>query len=140
MLKKIKTNKKVEEKDLAEVEDIPEDKNQPKIEVNLNTSKSVDLKDLIEKNIKWSQIIYEQNKNIKRRLTLMVIGNYLRLALIIVPIIFALFYLPAFVKNLVGQYSSVLGVSGVQSSQVNELLGNISSGQLQKVLEAIGNY
>lgn len=51
---------------------------------------------LIEKNIKWSQLIYHQNKKIQRRLTFLVIGNYLRLLLVFIPIIIGILYLLPF--------------------------------------------
>ncbi len=70
-----------------------------------------DLRGLIEKNIKWSQLIFEQNKKIKKRLTLMAVGSYLRLALIIIPIILGIIYLPAFLSDVWQDYASVIGVS-----------------------------
>ena len=65
----------------------------------------------------------------------MVVGSYLRLAIILIPLIFALFYLPPLVKELLGQYQNILGGTGGSSSQVNDLLGEISSGQLQEILK-----
>jgi hypothetical protein len=51
---------------------------------------------LVEKNIQWTQIIYEQNKKIQRRLTFLVIGNYIRLLLVFIPIIIGILYLLPF--------------------------------------------
>lgn len=70
------------------------------------------LKELIEKNIKWSQVIYEQNRKLKRRLTWMAIGSYLRLAILVVPIILGIIYLPAILEDVMGQYQSILGATG----------------------------
>jgi len=69
------------------------------------------LQELIEKNIKWSQVIYNQNKKINRRLTMMVIGSYVRLALIMAPIIIGILYLPPLLAQMMEQYQSVLGGS-----------------------------
>ncbi|MBT4120604.1 MAG: hypothetical protein HOA57_00745 [Candidatus Magasanikbacteria bacterium] len=137
MIKKIKDSKKTKNEKVEDV--IPEVKHHSKIDVNLNTSDHANLKELVEKNIKWSQVIYEQNKKIKRRMTWMVIGNYLRLALIVVPIILAVFYLPPLLKSLFGQYQSILGGVGSSSSQINELLGEASSSQLQEILKTFGS-
>jgi len=135
MLKKKKINKKKEDKKTEA--NIPEIK-QPKIDISLNTTDHVNLKELVEKNIKWSQVIYEQNKKIKHRLTLMVVGSYLRLAVIIIPIILAIFYLPPLLKELVGQYQNILGGVGGSSAQINDLLGKASSGQLEQILKFFG--
>lgn len=58
------------------------------------------LEELIEKNIKWSKAIYSQNKKIKSRLNMMAFLSYLKIFLIIAPIILAIVYLP----SLIGQY------------------------------------
>lgn len=61
---------------------------------------------LIEKNIKWSQLIYDQNKKIQRRLTFLVIGNYVRLLLIFIPIIIGILYVLPFVGQEMEAYSA----------------------------------
>ncbi len=100
--------------------------------------KGEDLKSLVEKNIKWSQVIYEQNQKIKRRMTMMVILGYLRLLVIVVPLVLALIYLPPMFKEMWGQYSSLLGV-GAGSEQISEIMSQISSGQLQEIISGLGN-
>src|SRR3989344_3083338 len=72
-----------------------EKKNEPDLPAHEDSVQS-----LIEKNIKWCQVIYEQNRKIKRRLTMMVVGNYLRLFLIIAPIVLAIIYLPPLIEKL----------------------------------------
>ncbi len=87
-----------------------------------------DLKTLIEKNIKWSQAVYEQNQKILRRMTMMTIANYLRLALILIPLVIALIYLPAFINQYLGAYQELFnGAQGLQQDgatmqQLQELL------------------
>ncbi len=88
-----------------------------------------DIKNLIEKNTKLVQSVYEQNQKIKHRITMMVIGSYLRLLLIVVPIIFAVIYLPPILKPLFEQYSALLGGMGGTNS---------GAGQIQDLLKAIG--
>lgn len=72
-----------------------------------NTSATQKERDtLIEKNIKWSELIYDQNKKIQRRLTFLVIGNYVRLLLIFIPIIIAVLYLLPFAGQEMESYAS----------------------------------
>src|SRR3989339_1440859 len=114
--------------------------------INDSSQTHGELKDLIEKNIKWSQVIYNQNKKIKHRLTMMVVGNYLRLALIIAPIILAIIYLPPLFKQFFDQYQDVFGGAGFPTLNIGDLLGqlqgggtsvNISDEQLQEALRAM---
>ena len=134
-----KTKNTEEKKDKKTKEEVSEIKHHSKVDVNLNTSDNANLKELVEKNIKWSQIIYEQNKKIKHRMTLMVIGSYLRLAIILIPIILAFIYLPPLLEGLVSQYQGILGGVGNSPAQINDLLGEVSSSQLQEILKAFGN-
>jgi len=123
-----------------------DDQEPPKVEevkgVNINVNHNTDsLKELIEKNIKWSQVIYEQNKKIKRRLDWMIIAGYLKLLIIIAPIILALIYLPPILKDLINQYSNLVGsipFGGGANGQVNEVLSQVSGSQLEGLLESLG--
>jgi hypothetical protein len=104
----------------------------PKVDINVNT-KDDSLKELIEKNIKWSQVLYEQNKKIKRRLTLMSVASYLRLLIFVVPIILGIIYLPPLMADLFAQYGNILGslgIGGNVTGGVNpvEILNQIQSG------------
>lgn len=100
------------------------------------------LKDLVEKNIRWSQVIYEQNKGIKRRLTLMLVGSYLKLLIILVPLILAAIYLPPLIKDLFGQYGDLMG--GLQNMtkngqlDVGSILNQVSPDQIQQVMKMLG--
>jgi len=87
------------------------------------------LRELIEKNIKWSQVVYEQNRRISRRLAMMVVGNYLRLLLIIVPIILGIIYLPPIFEEFFSQYQQLFG----QESGIN-----VSSDLLRDAVELFG--
>ncbi|HNU95996.1 MAG TPA: hypothetical protein PKH95_01130 [Candidatus Magasanikbacteria bacterium] len=51
------------------------------------------INELLTNNLKWSQIIYEQNRKINKKLFWTAFANYLKLALIIVPLVVGLFYL-----------------------------------------------
>lgn len=129
--------------------------NKEKKEVNQDLDKSIKapesdegdatLKDLVEKNIKWSQVIYEQNQGIKRRLTWMVVGSYLRLLIVVVPLILAFIYLPPLLKDLFAQYSGLLG--GLQGASkggsalggdINSIINQVSPDQIQQIMKTLG--
>lgn len=58
------------------------------------------LEAMLLQNIEWSKRIYEQNEQIAKRMLYMVIGNYLRLVILLVPIVLAIIYLPPRVQEL----------------------------------------
>ena len=99
-----------------------------------------ELKELVEKNIKWSQVIYNQNKKIKHRLTMMVIGNYVRLLLILAPIILGIIFLPALFDQYMSYFSTLLGgESGMTLYDLGSLLkgSNLDNGQVQGIINQI---
>ena len=116
--------------------EVPEIKEPPIVDINLNT-KDDSLKELIEKNIKWSQVIYEQNRKIKRRLTMMAILSYLKLALILAPIIIGIIYLPPLLEQLLEQYSSILGIVNGGQALSDDVLSQIPVGSLDEILSQI---
>ena len=79
--------------------------------------------------------IKEQNKILKRRMTWMVVGNYLRLLLIILPLIvgtvLAYVYLPTFMQETVSQYSELLG-GGTAGVPMIDLLNQVSPEQIEQ--------
>lgn len=99
----------VEEKKItpAEIPVISENKTAPKVAVPKTDSEMI--KELLEKNLKWSQIIYEQNRKINNKLMWSAVGNWFRILLIVVPLILAVWFLPPVVKDLKNKYSDLLG-------------------------------
>ena len=49
----------------------------------------VSLKELIEKNLKWSQIIYEQNRKLNGKLLWMAVSSWLKIFIILIPLVAA---------------------------------------------------
>lgn len=99
------------------------------------SDKKDDLRSLVEKNIKWTEVVYEQNRKIMRRLNLMVLANYLRLALIVVPIIFAIIYLPPLLQELWKNYSALIGSAGGQTAFVSDLVEQIGGQPLSDIIK-----
>jgi hypothetical protein len=85
------------------------------------------LAELIKKNIRWSQLIYEQNRKIRRSMLLAAIASWLRVLLIAIPLILAIIFLPPLIQNLLNQYSSVLSNVNSVSSETDSLTNQIKS-------------
>lgn len=81
------------------------------------------IKDLLEKNLKWSQIIYEQNRKIHSKMTWTAAAGWIRVFLILAPLIWAIWYLPGLIKNLQNSYGALLGGQSANSqpSSANSL-------------------
>ena len=67
------------------------------------------LKELIEKNLKWSQIIYEQNRKINNKLLWTAVFSWFKIIIIVGPIIWAIIYLQPMLKGVWAQYNELLG-------------------------------
>jgi hypothetical protein len=77
------------------------------------------MRELLEKNLKWSQIIYEQNRKINNKLLWAAIADWIRLAFIIIPFVLAVLYLPPIVRNFEERYSQWLHAAGGAPSASN---------------------
>ncbi len=92
------------------------------------TKAEPDLRELIEKNLKWSQIIYEQNRKINNKLLWAAIAEWLKIFLIVVPLILGIWFMAPLLKNVWSQYSELLGTdntvntSDQKSSSFDNLL------------------
>jgi hypothetical protein len=82
------------------------------------------LKELLEKNLKWSQIIYEQNRRIHGKLVWSAVANWLRVFIILIPLVLALIYLPPIIGNIWSQYEDLLG-SGTGKKMDQTSLNNV---------------
>ncbi len=77
----------------------------------------VSLKELIEKNLKWSQIIYEQNRKLNSKLLWMAVSSWFKIFLILIPLIVAGIFLPPLFKGVWSQYGEFLGISNNSSEE-----------------------
>lgn len=99
------------------------------------------VKELLEKNLKWSQIIYEQNRKINNKLLWTAIGSWFKFFLILIPLVLAGILFAPMAKTLSSVYSDLLsgGVPNTKSvdslNQIMKLLP-INSAQ-QEQLKAI---
>ncbi|MBI2444254.1 MAG: hypothetical protein HYV42_03375 [Candidatus Magasanikbacteria bacterium] len=87
--------------------------------------------DLLEKNLKWSQIIYEQNRKISRRLTWLAVGSWLRLLILLTPIILGLIFLPPLVRKA---RCAIIGGAGCPQSSPTAAPFGLPLSELQRLL------
>jgi len=66
------------------------------------------LREMLEKNLKWSQIIYEQNRRISRRLLWSLIASWIKWFLIIIVIILSVWYAWPIYRSFQSQYSAII--------------------------------
>ncbi|MFH1790349.1 MAG: hypothetical protein ABH832_04765 [bacterium] len=100
------------------------------------------IRELLEKNLKWSQIIYEQNRKINRKMLWSAIFGWLRLIIILAPIILAVLFLPPILKELWNYYTT-LGIGTGDASSSSQGINNLLNGnsilpeQIQKIKELL---
>jgi len=70
----------------------------------------LDIKKLLEKNLKWSQIIYEQNRKINRKLMWQAVSGWVRVFVILIPLILAVWFLPSYINQFLDKYGSWFGI------------------------------
>lgn len=74
------------------------------------------IKELLEKNLELTQEIFKMTKSIKSYIVWERVFGVIKLLLIVVPIILGVIYLPPLLKNVIGQYQSLLGTQGNSGS------------------------
>lgn len=103
------------------------------------------LKDLLEKNIRWSQVIYEQNKKILRRIFWSSIFTWVKIVVTIAIIVIAIVYASSWYRTLQKKYPYIFGsaphqtATSTPSSSVDDFLKilPISDGQRDQLKQLI---
>lgn len=80
---------------------------------------------LLEKNLKMTEEMYVIVKKINRTLIWQQIFSFLKILIIIVPIVLGMIYLPPLLKDVFNQYQSIMGL-GEKAADINNLPGNAS--------------
>ena len=93
---------------------------------------SADLRELMEKNLKWSQIIYEQNRRINSKLFWNSFFSWFKIIIFLAVTALGALYLSPFVKQGVAVYNALAGQYG-DSYQIKEP-GTSSFDDLVKLL------
>jgi hypothetical protein len=92
------------------------------------------LRELLEKNLKWAQIIYEQNRRINTKLVWAAVAGWLRLFLILIPLILGVLFLPEVIKTVRSKYSFLFAPlpSPVSTPSVDDFLKTLHLDAAQK--------
>ncbi len=90
------------------------------------------LRELLERNLKWSQIIYEQNRRINHKLLWSATASWFRFLIIAIPLILGIIFLPPLLKQLLERYRNLLG--GVKSGTVAPVQAPSSIEDILKLL------
>ncbi len=78
------------------------------------------INELLTNNLKWSQIIYEQSRKINRKLFWSSFFDYLKVAVILIPIIIGFFYLLPGINNLLRAADVFSGVDVCKEGTVQQ--------------------
>ncbi len=105
------------------------------LQESISKNEVQDLRTLIEKSLKLSEEVYDQNKKINKKLRNMVLGSYLRLALVIIPIIIGIIYLPPYFSQIFKQYQELLNVDNILT--VEQFTGSSSANQIKEIIELL---
>ncbi|OGH64066.1 MAG: hypothetical protein A2821_03615 [Candidatus Magasanikbacteria bacterium RIFCSPHIGHO2_01_FULL_41_23] len=81
--------------------------------VNIELNKTVftrldELEILVRQNIQWNELVYQEAKRTRRRLTLMVVGDWLRLFLWLTPLILGAIFLPPLFRKAEQLYTDTI--------------------------------
>lgn len=104
-----------------------------------------DIKALMEKNLKWSQILYEQNRKINRQIFWYNLSGWLKILIILVPLALAIIYVPPFFRAVIDKYGNFLGIHTTQTQtipnqELDQVLNNLNlnSSQTEQVKSLLG--
>lgn len=78
------------------------------------------LRALLEKNLKWSQIIYEQNRKLNSKLLWLAVGSWVKVAIILIPLGLAVWFLPRVWNTLQANYGQWLKALG-RGQPINQM-------------------
>lgn len=93
------------------------------------------LRELLEKNLKWSQIIYEQTRKINSKLFWKSLwGWMLFIILVLAPTALSIWYLPPIIKNFQSKYQSIFSLLGPSGAQTSAVKGQSSVEEILKLL------
>ena len=104
----------------------------------MRTDTSLDVKELLEENIRLSKAILVSAEKTRKSMRWMKVMGILRVLIIVVPLILAILYLPPFLSKLSDTFGKLYG--GEQFNIINQLKNpNGSAGavtdQIKKLLE-----
>jgi hypothetical protein len=67
-----------------------------------------ELEVLIRQNIQWNQLVYQESKRTRRRLTIMAIGDWMRILFWLIPIGLGFIFIPPLVRQVEKMYQDTV--------------------------------
>ncbi|MFC1678115.1 hypothetical protein ACFLZ9_00080 [Patescibacteria group bacterium] len=91
------------------MEEIKQEEN--KTEHNQGGYENNEIRELLNKNLELTKEILEMTKKIKKFITFQKVMSIIYILIIVVPIILSIFYLPPLLKDVIGPYKELLGLT-----------------------------
>ncbi len=105
----------------------------------MRTDTSLDIKELLEENIRLSKAILVSTEKTRKSMRWMKVMGILRVLIIVIPLVLAILYLPPFLSKLSDTFGNLYG--GEQFNIINQLKNPSGGGvgasldQIKKLLE-----
>lgn len=102
---------------------------------------SVQITELLEKNLEMTQEIFKMTKSIKSYLLWQRVYGFIKFVIIIVPLVLGVIYLPPILKNLFGQYQGLLDLiknpsaSGFNAGNIKPIDLNSLPPEIRKLIK-----
>ena len=95
-----------------------------------------EIKELLEKNLKLNEEILERLKKVHHFVMWQRVMGFVKILLIVVPIVLGIIYLPAILENALAPYKELLNMSGGTKAgeAVNQLPAGVSPDLIKKYL------
>ncbi|MBI5466028.1 MAG: hypothetical protein HY974_01915 [Candidatus Kerfeldbacteria bacterium] len=93
---------------------------------------SQDVKSLLEENLKYAKEIYTSTEKTRRYILWGQVFGFLKIIIILVPLVLGFLYLQPYLKSALGMYSSLFGQNDGSSSSL-PLLGGGNSDLLKQL-------
>ena len=85
-----------------------------------------ELEVLVRQNIQWNELVYQEAKRTRRRLTFMAIGDWLRLSFWLIPIVLGVIFLPPLFRRAQQLYTdNVVRPQQKIESNINSVLDSV---------------
>ncbi len=105
----------------------------------MRTDTSLDVKELLEENIRLSKAILASTEKTRKSIRLMKVMSLMRVVILVVPLVLAILYIPPFLNKLSNTFGQLYG--GEQFNIINQLKNpganglNINLDEIKKFFE-----
>ncbi len=92
------------------------------------------MEEMLEENLKLTKEMHEMVVGIKKYVFWARVGGFLKILLIVVPIILSIIFLPPLLKGVLGQYNDLLGEGVSSANLLNSLDPSMLTGDLKNLI------